>query len=39
MLGGEELGSPKGTFGKPNSFTLFGINVIDLEGKRGLFPS
>ena len=33
MLGGEELGSPKGTFGQPNSLALFCINEESLEGK------
>ena len=37
MLGGKELGSPKGTFGQPNGSTLL-YKCNRLRGKWGFFP-
>ena len=36
-LGNEELGSPKVTFGQPNSLTLL-YKCKGLRGKKGFFP-
>ena len=38
MLGNKELGSPKVTFGHPNSLASFCINVEGVERERDFFP-